>query len=165
MTTEPKHFCLTFEFCTTLPMTHSNYSCSALPSCCLSHKLFAAFPSYAAERRNVNDAVECVCGVCVCVCGGSWFTASPGPSQTDWTLGWLGGGGAAHLWCIRAIQAPRINQLSPHTHTLRGEPLSWQQHVTNLLGVLHLTVSNKCILQTQHLRDEGDSNDPPETPM
>ena len=54
----------------------------------------------------------------------SWFTASPGLSQTDQTLGL---GGAAHLWC-RAIMAPRINQLS--THTLRGEPLSWQ-HITS----------------------------------
>ena len=50
-----------------------------------------------------------VCGVCVV---GIWSAASPGLSQTDWTLGL---GGAAHLWC-RAIMAPRINQLSPHTH-------------------------------------------------
>ena len=50
--------------------------------------------------------------VCVCVCVWvSWFTASPGLSQTGYTLGL---GEAAHLWC-RAIISPRINQLSPHT--------------------------------------------------
>ena len=35
---------------------------------------------------NLNDSVEGVCGVCVV---DGWFTASPGLSQTDWTLaGW-----------------------------------------------------------------------------
>ena len=32
--------------------------------------------------------------------------------------------GAAHSWCMRAIMAPRMDQLS--THTLGREPLSWQ---------------------------------------
>ena len=40
--------------------------------------------------------------------------------------------------------APRINQLSPHTHSGEREPLSWQ-HVTSALQ-MHLAISNKCIL-------------------
>ena len=84
----------------------------------------------------------------VCVVGG-WFTASPGLSQTDWSLGL---GGAAYLWC-RAIMAPRMNQIS--THTLRRESLC-HGSMYYLPGVFHLTISNKCILQlniTEYVSD------------
>ena len=56
----------------------------------------------------VNDKTnDSESGVCVV---DSWFTASPGLSQTDQTLGWM----RLHTWC-RTFMAPRINQLSPHT--------------------------------------------------
>ena len=44
--------------------------------------------------NTLNTIVSC--GVCV-VDVDYWFTASPGPSQTYWTLGL---GGAAHMWCM-----------------------------------------------------------------
>ena len=47
---------------------------------------------------------------------------------------WLGG--AAHLWCMRVIMAPRINQ--PSTHTLEEEPQPWQLY--HQLGEYHQPV-------------------------
>ena len=64
------------------------------------------FDPVCVDEKEVNSVRSvCVC-VCVCVCVwrvcvvDSWFTASPGLSQTDKTLGL---GGAAHLWCRAVI--------------------------------------------------------------
>ena len=53
----------------------------------------------------------------VCVVDG-WFTASPGLSQTDWTLAGWGCTPGVH----EQSWHPRINQ--PSTHTLEEEPQS-----------------------------------------
>ena len=53
----------------------------------------------------------------VCVVDG-WFTASPGLSQTDWTLAGWGCTPGVH----EQSWHPRINQ--PSTHTLEEERLS-----------------------------------------
>ncbi|KAK0144751.1 Low affinity immunoglobulin gamma Fc region receptor III [Merluccius polli] len=52
--------------------------------------------------------------------------ASPGPSQTDWTLG--PGDEAADLWC-RVINTHRMNQLSPHTLRERAAVMASCQHL------------------------------------
>ena len=56
-----------------------------------------------------------VCGVCV----DGWFTASPGLSQTDWTLAGWG--------CTPVVQSNHGTQDKPAitTHT-QEEPLAWQ---------------------------------------
>ena len=63
--------------------------------------------------------VEGVCRVCVV---DGWFTASPGLSQTDWTLAGWGCTPGVH----EQSWHPRINQ--PSTHTLEEEPLSWPEY-------------------------------------
>ena len=87
----------------------------------------------------------------------NWFTASPDPSQTDYTLG---PGGAAHLWCMGVIGEHRISQLSPHTlgrsdmsafnsysvgcNKSANSPINWiLQHLGGFAGLLtHSTKSN-----------------------
>ena len=77
--------------------------------------------------------VEGVCRVCVV---DGWFTASPGLSQTDWTLAGWGCTPGVH----EQSWHPRINQ--PSTHTLVEEPPSWP--VYHQLGEYHQPVnSNK----------------------
>ena len=74
----------------------------------------------------------------VCVVDG-WFTASPGLSQTDWTLAGWGCTPGVH----EQSWHPRINQ--PSTHTLEEEPQSWPVH--HQLGEYHQPVnSNKYLL-------------------
>ena len=74
----------------------------------------------------------------VCVVDG-WFTASPGLSQTDWTLAGWGCTPGVH----EQSWHPRINQ--PSTHTLEEERESWP--VYHQLGEYHQPVnSNKHLL-------------------
>ena len=56
--------------------------------------------------------MEGVCGVCVV---GGWFTASPGLSQTDWTLAGWGCTPVVHESNHGTQDKPAIN-----THTRRG---------------------------------------------
>ena len=67
----------------------------------------------------------------VCVVD-SWFTASPGLSQTDWTLAGWGCTPGVH----EQSWHPRINQ--PSTHTLEEERLSWPAY--HQLGEYQLPV-------------------------
>ena len=72
---------------------------------------FSKYPAVC-KRGLRNMTVEGVCGVCAV---DGWLTASPGLSQTDWTLAGWGCTPVVH----GAIMAPRINQ--PSTHTLGKE--------------------------------------------
>ena len=65
----------------------------------------------------------------MCVVGGR-FTASPGLSQTDWTLAGWGCTPVVH----EQSWHPRINQ--PSTHTLEEEPQSRPEY--HQLGEYHL---------------------------
>ena len=62
-------------------------------------------------RYACNLSVEGVCGVCVV---DGWFTASPGLSQTDWTLAGWG--------CTPVVQSNYGTQDKPaiNTHTRGG---------------------------------------------
>ena len=74
----------------------------------------------------------------VCVVDG-WFTASPGLSQTDWTLAGWGCTPGVH----EQSWHPRINQ--PSTHTLEEEPQPWQ-YTTSSANTTCLSNSNKHLL-------------------
>ena len=63
------------------------------------------------EHANVVCSVEGVCGVCVV---DGWFTASPGLSQTDWTLAGWGCTPGVHESNHGTQDKPAIN-----THTRR----------------------------------------------
>ena len=113
------------------------------------HHLLTVLTNIEAEKTNSlggvrsqtfekKTTVEGVCGVCVV---DSWFTASPGLSQTDWTLAGWG--------CTPGVPSHHGTQDKPaiNTHT-QEEPLAWQlehqlskDHLLSNKDVEHLPVS------------------------
>ena len=79
-----------------------------------------------------NYAVEGVCGVCV---DDGWFTASPGLSQTDWTLAGWG--------CTPVVQSNHGTQDKPaiNTHTI-------EERATTVMAACNISSANTtCHLQ------------------
>ena len=81
----------------------------------------------------------------VCVVDG-WFTASPGLSQTDWTLAGWGCTPGVH----EQSWHPRINQ--PSTHTLRRSDCHDQRTISSANNIcLKLQINISCTTSTRVL--------------